>query len=72
LLDDLEASQVPCKVSGSSCEEVKVGMLFDRTLYNRLTNNSEIDGFGEAGEFHSLAMVYEVPRTVALGLPDGM
>jgi diphthamide synthase (EF-2-diphthine--ammonia ligase) len=69
LLEDLEASRVPCIVSGSSREEVKVGTLFDRTLYTRLVD-SGIDGFGEAGEFHSLAMVFEVPRTVALGLPS--
>jgi ATP-binding cassette subfamily B (MDR/TAP) protein 1 len=69
LLQDLEASHVPCRISGSSRKEVKVGTLFDRHLCSRVTKMG-LDGFGEAGEFHSFAMVFEVPRTAALGLPD--
>jgi len=69
LLEDLEASQVPCEVSGSSRPEVKVGTMFTRELYNKV-KQFDIDGFGEAGEFHSLAMVFKVPRAVALGIPD--
>ncbi|VEU35979.1 unnamed protein product [Pseudo-nitzschia multistriata] len=68
LLEDLEASKVPCEVSGSTREEeVPLGTVFDRKLYNKLIN-TEIDGFGECGEFHSLAMVWVVPRSTALGL----
>ncbi|KAL3902600.1 MAG: hypothetical protein SGARI_005756, partial [Bacillariaceae sp.] len=69
LLDDLEASQVPCEVSGSSREEVPVGAYFDRTLSTQLLQVG-IDGFGEEGEFHSLAKVFDVSRDVALGLPN--
>jgi diphthamide synthase (EF-2-diphthine--ammonia ligase) len=70
LMDDLEASNVPCKVSGSTLEkEVPLGTPFNRKLYERLVD-SDIDGFGECGEFHSLAMVWEVPRCTALGLEE--
>jgi ABC-type Fe3+-hydroxamate transport system substrate-binding protein/diphthamide synthase (EF-2-diphthine--ammonia ligase) len=67
LLDDLEASQVPCQVSASSRDEVQVGIFFDRRLYSELIK-TDIDGFGECGEFHSLAKVWDVPRSIALGL----
>ena len=68
LLEDLEASKVPCKVSGTTVEkDVPLGTIFDRKLFERLVD-SKIDGFGECGEFHSLAMVWEVPRSTALGL----
>jgi diphthamide synthase (EF-2-diphthine--ammonia ligase) len=63
----LEASQVPCQVSGSTRDEVKVGTVFDRKFYQEILK-TDIDGFGESGEFHSLAKVWEVPRSVALGL----
>jgi diphthamide synthase (EF-2-diphthine--ammonia ligase) len=68
LLEDLEDSKVPCQVSGSSREEVIVGSFFNRKLYSQLLEVG-IDGFGEEGEFHSLARVFDVPRQVALGLP---
>jgi diphthamide synthase (EF-2-diphthine--ammonia ligase) len=68
LIKDLEASKVPCQVSGSTREkEVPLGTMFDRKLYERLLS-SDIDPFGECGEFHSLAMVWDVSRTTALGL----
>lgn len=70
LMEDLEASKVPCKVSGTTSEkEVPLGTSFDRSLYERLIG-SDIDAFGESGEFHSLAMVWEVPRCTALGLRE--
>lgn len=70
LLEDLEASKVPCKVSGTTREkEVPLGIPFDRSLYERLID-SDIDGFGECGEFHSLVMVWKVPRLTALGLRE--
>lgn len=68
LLEDLEASKVPCKVSGSTREkEVPVGIPFNRNLFERLID-SNIDSFGECGEFHSLVMVWKIPRCTALGL----
>jgi len=70
LLEDLEESKVPCKVSGTTREkEVPLDTPFDRSLYQRLID-SDIDGFGECGEFHSLVMVWEVPRFTALGLRE--
>lgn len=71
LMDDLEASKVPCQVTGSTCDEVSVGTYFDRGIYSKLTSESiDIDAFGEAGEFHTLAKVTEVTRSLALGLSD--
>jgi len=67
LLRDLEVSKVPCVISGSEQKEVPVGIPFDRNLYERLVD-SDVDSFGECGEFHSLVMVWEVPRLIALGL----
>lgn len=67
LLDDLEASGVKCIVSASSTEVVKEGEMFGRDLYNRSLKNG-VDGFGEEGEFHSLAQVWEVDRKRALDL----
>ena len=66
LMEDLEASQVPCVVSGTTRDTiVQEGTAFDRSLYNRVTSLG-LDGFGERGEFHSLAKVWKVPRKVAL------
>ena len=68
MLEDLESSKVPCQVSSSAREEVvPLGVAFDRKLYERLID-TDVDGFGELGEFHSLAMVWEVPRSIGLGL----
>lgn len=74
LLDDLEASKVPCALTalagleGTSVPQgMEVGRAFDRGAYS-LSRSAGWDGFGENGEFHSLAKVWEVPRTVALGL----
>jgi len=77
LMDDLELSTVPCTVSGTTRKaEVPVGVPFDRNLYEQLCKThtddnpgtATIDSFGECGEFHSLAKVWEVPRSSALGL----
>ena len=83
-MDDLEASQVPCQISAVTTTaattntdddnnsnhgvDIKVGTMFTRKLYNQLSTNTNIDGFGEKGEFHSLAMVWKVPRETCLGL----
>jgi len=83
LMDDLEASGVPCVVSGTTCDDVPVGTLFDRKFYNSIRTTethganpensgsntlSRIDAFGERGEFHSLAKVWSVSREKAIGL----
>ena len=67
LLDDLEASGVKCVVSASSTDVVKEGDVFGRELYELALANG-VDAFGEEGEFHTLAQVWEVDRRQALGL----
>jgi diphthamide synthase (EF-2-diphthine--ammonia ligase) len=66
LLCDLEMSQVRCYVSGSTVNVVQVGSLFNRQFYEEAIE-AKIDGFGECGEFHTLAKVWEIERHVALG-----
>ena len=68
LLEDLEASKVPCIINASTVDEVEIGTLFTRTFYSKLIHEGIIDGFGEKGEFHSLAKVWETDRKTALGL----
>jgi ABC-type Fe3+-hydroxamate transport system substrate-binding protein/diphthamide synthase (EF-2-diphthine--ammonia ligase) len=51
LMDDLEASRVPCQISGSTRDEIVVSTPFDRALYDRLAG-TDIDSFGEQGEQH--------------------
>jgi ABC-type Fe3+-hydroxamate transport system substrate-binding protein/diphthamide synthase (EF-2-diphthine--ammonia ligase) len=70
LMDDLEASGVPCRVSASTVDGVAVDTMFTREFYDKLVDGGSIDGFGECGEFHSLAMVWEVPPKVALGCKE--
>jgi diphthamide synthase (EF-2-diphthine--ammonia ligase)/ABC-type Fe3+-hydroxamate transport system substrate-binding protein len=65
---DLQLSQVPCVVSASSVDSVSVGTIFTPDFSKQLQAIGEIDAFGENGEFHSLARVWEVDRKVALGL----
>ena len=67
LLQDLDRSGVPCVVSASSNDIVKEGDVFGRDLYDRAIKNG-VDAFGEEGEFHSLAQVWEIDRKQALGL----
>ncbi|CAJ1965003.1 unnamed protein product [Cylindrotheca closterium] len=67
LLNDLEKSQVPCFITGSTNVQVKVGTEFTRFFYQEVVA-AKLDGFGENGEFHSLAKVWEVPRATALGV----
>lgn len=67
LMKDLEASRVPCIVSASSTDEVETGTVFTREFYSSLQQGGTIDSFGENGEFHSLAMVWETDRMTALG-----
>jgi ATP-binding cassette subfamily B (MDR/TAP) protein 1 len=63
LLDDLEASGVPCVVSAvldSSSTGISVGQRFDRTLTLGLPPG--VDAFGETGDFHTLARVWDAPE----------
>jgi len=85
LFADLEKSEVPCIVSGSTCDAVPKGTIFDRTFYNKIVKEAPVtvsietgadgkerlqpvDAFGERGEFHSLARVWDVRREQALGI----
>lgn len=60
LIADLEASGVPCEVSAvteAAAGMIEVGEQFGREMMARLPG--EIDPFGENGEFHTLAKVWE-------------
>lgn len=76
LVEDLKKSGVPCTITAceygqafmkQKCEAVQVGRLFDQQLRDACVA-SGWDTFGENGEFHTLAQVWEVPRLQALGL----
>jgi len=69
LMDDLEQSQVPCSVTASTVDSVSVDTPFTRQLYNK-ASSLHLDGFGECGEFHSIAKVWQVSRAMALGLEE--
>lgn len=63
MMHELETCGVPCMVS-SVAEEgkgvVEVGEMFTRELWQRARDAGR-DGFGENGEFHTLAKVWEGP-----------
>lgn len=65
LAEDLEASSVPCIVTSSTIDGVSVGEVFDRNFRNRLPSD-QVDLFGENGEFHTEAQVWDVDRFKAL------
>ncbi|KAL3934848.1 MAG: hypothetical protein SGBAC_009516 [Bacillariaceae sp.] len=67
LLNDLEESKVPCFITGSTKDQAKVGTQYTREFYKQMVA-ADLDGFGENGEFHSLAKVWDVPRATALGI----
>ncbi len=60
LMDDLQASGVPCTVSAvtTTKTQIRVGDRFDRAFVADLPDG--IDAFGENGEFHTLAEVWAV------------
>ena len=60
---DLRASGVPCDVSATTVDAVAVGERF-----GDFETPHGLDAFGERGEFHTLARVWEVPRRAALGV----
>lgn len=67
LMDDLENSCVTCKVSAFAKDWIQVGTIYCRDFYEECTKRS-VDGFGERGEFHTLAQVWSTDRGTALGL----
>jgi len=67
LVLDLEKSGADIVVSASTEIGVQVGDVFDKFLSQR-AEKLGMDGFGENGEFHSLAKVWVVSRDRALGL----
>ena len=81
LAADLDASRVPCIVSRSTVDRVNVGQVYNeafrRGLANIVTTENKdngsssaasVDIFGENGEFHTVAQVWEVEPHQALGL----
>ena len=69
LLQDLEASQVPCTVTSSTVAAVTTGDIYNAEFRNQLSEQApDVDTFGENGEFHTVAEVWKVDRGVALGL----
>jgi diphthamide synthase (EF-2-diphthine--ammonia ligase) len=64
MIAELESCSVPCIVS-SVAEEgkglVEVGEPYTREVWKRVRQAGK-DGFGENGEFHTLAKVWEAPR----------
>jgi diphthamide synthase (EF-2-diphthine--ammonia ligase) len=69
LVLDLEASGVPCIVTSSTVPTVTIGEIYDAAFRERLAEKApEVDLFGENGEFHTRAEVWEVHPVEALGL----
>ena len=71
---DLEKSGVPCLVTAVTEERCeKAGVVVGAVYGPQLAANAfaaGVDAFGENGEFHTLARVWEVDRLRALGLED--
>ena len=73
LSDDLERSGVPCAVSAVANEAAArlcaVGDMYHRALRMRL-EAAGLDGFGEEGELHTMAHVWQVSPQQALDVVD--
>ena len=72
LVKDLAASGVPCVVTAVASDDaraagIRVGDAFGEPMRALLARNG-LDGFGENGEFHTLARVWDTSRSQALGL----
>jgi len=67
LEQDLEASRVPCVVSSPTVDDVSIGEVYNSALRERVVT-CDIDAFGENGEFHTVAQVWSVDRSTALGV----
>ena len=68
LMEDLETSGIRVVLTATTKEGVSEGMLFTRSLWKEIMEKG-MDGFGEEGEFHSVAEVWTVSREQALGIP---
>ena len=66
LMEDIERSGVTFELSAVTKDGLSVGTIYNRQFYDKLQKN--IDGFGENGEFHTIARVWDTERDVALGL----
>ena len=68
LAADLAASRVPCVVSAVTVDApVVVGAAYSADVAAACAA-AGLDAFGERGEFHTLARVWDVPRHTALGV----
>jgi iron complex transport system substrate-binding protein len=72
LAEELRASGVPCTVCAVACASAAapvcaVGDAYDARLRSALAD-AGLDAFGENGELHTLARVWEAPPAQALGL----
>jgi len=68
LAQDLDSSCVPCTVTGTTVDHVKVNDEYNKEFRAMLARDyPETDVFGERGEFHTLAKVWETSRSTALG-----
>ncbi|GKY94668.1 hypothetical protein MPSEU_000432200 [Mayamaea pseudoterrestris] len=65
LAEDLERSGVPCIISSSTIDGVSVGDSYNQELRDKLTL-ANVDLFGENGEFHTEARVWEMEKDKAL------
>ena len=69
LANDLERSGIQCVISSSTTDLVKVGDVYNQALRERIeASSNRIDLFGENGEFHTVAQVWTVERSRALGI----
>lgn len=69
LVQELEKSGVSVVVTATTRQGVKVGDVFDSDLRAKVEGLG-MDGFGENGEFHSIAKVWVVSRIQALDIND--
>ena len=70
LMRDLEASGISVRVSAVTKDGVSEGMYFTRKMWKDVRVRTYLlgmDGFGEEGEFHSVAEVWTASREQALG-----
>ena len=71
LLNDLEASGVPCVISAvadPTAIDIAVGQRFDRSLIDALPPGT--DPFGESGDFHTLARIWDAPAGLRTQQPN--
>jgi hypothetical protein len=61
---------VTFKVSATTKNGLSVGTSYTRQVHDEIQNDltSSRDGFGENGEFHTIAQIWLVERDIVLGL----